>query len=209
MAAGTQQEVQEVWEQFRGRLKGFVLTRVADEQDAEDILQDVFLKIHTRLGTLRDQEKLEPWLFQITRNAITEHYRKLQKAPLSGDVPDEMLEAAQEREAAEGQGDEEADAPARLIRSCLLPMLEVLPEPAREALVLTEVEEVTQKEMSERLGISFSGAKSRVQRAREKLKDVLQECCHLEFDRRGNVIGYQLKMSVEDCRFCKPEQESM
>ena len=200
---------EEVWERFRDRLKRFVLSRVPDEQDAEDILQDVFLKIHARLGTLKDQEKLEAWLFQITRNAITEHYRRLQKAPLSGDVPTEVLEAAQERETAEGQGDEAADAPARLIRSCLLPMLEVLPDPAREALVLTEVEQITQKELSERLGISFSGAKSRVQRAREKLKDVLQECCHLELDRRGNVIGYQLRMKAEDCPFCSPEQEAM
>jgi RNA polymerase sigma-70 factor (ECF subfamily) len=205
MTVGTQ----EVWERFRDRLKGFVLSRVPDEQDADDILQDVFLKIHSRLDTLRDQDKLEAWLFQITRNAITEHYRHKQKAAESGDVPEEMLEAARAKEAQEEQVDEETDAPARLIRSCLLPMLEVLPDTAREALVMTEVEEITQKEMAERLGISFSGAKSRVQRAREKLKDVLQECCHVEFDRRGNVIGYELKMKAEDCRFCSPEQESM
>ena len=186
-----------VWERFRERLKGFVLRRVPEEQDAEDILQEVFLKIHARLDTLDDQEKLEPWLFQITRNAITDHYRKLAKGPVSGDVPEETLEAEQEQA--------DAVAPARLIRSCLLPMLDALPETAREALVMTEVEEITQKEMAERLGISFSGAKSRVQRAREKLKDVLLECCHLEFDRRGNVIGYELRSP--DCRFCSPESD--
>jgi RNA polymerase sigma-70 factor (ECF subfamily) len=200
-------EAYEAWEAFRERLKGFVLRRVADAQDAEDILQEVFLKIHSHLHTLRSQDKLEAWLFQITRNAITEHYRQRQKAPASGAVPDEVLEAALANQAVEEQMDQEDEAAARVIRSCLLPMLEVLPEPAREALVLTEVEQVTQKEMAERLGISFSGAKSRVQRARERLKGVLLECCHVEFDRRGNIIGYQLRS--RDCRFCAPECDSM
>ena len=70
-------------------------------------------------------------------------------------------------------------------------MLERLPEHYREALVLTEYQGLTQKELAERLGLSFSGAKSRVQRAREKLKQLMLECCHFEFDCLGRVIDYQ------------------
>ena len=58
-------------------------------------------------------------------------------------------------------------------------MINELPEPYRQALLLTEYQ-----------GLSLLGAKSRVQRAREKLRDLLPQCCHFEFDRRGGIVGY-------------------
>jgi RNA polymerase sigma-70 factor (ECF subfamily) len=70
-------------------------------------------------------------------------------------------------------------------------MVRNLPEQDRQALILTEYQGLTQKEFGERLGLSFSGAKSRVQRAREKLKQQLLACCHFELDRRGHVVNYQ------------------
>lgn len=79
-------------------------------------------------------------------------------------------------------------------------MMEELPEKYREALHLTEIQGLTQKELAERLNISLSGAKSRVQRAREKLKGVLLECCHVEVDRRGKVMDWESK--EPDCRYC-------
>jgi RNA polymerase sigma-70 factor (ECF subfamily) len=67
-------------------------------------------------------------------------------------------------------------------------LISTLPAPYRDALVLTEFEGLTQKEMAERLGISLSGAKSRVQRGREQLKRMLLERCQFEFDRLGRII---------------------
>jgi len=63
-----------------------------------------------------------------------------------------------------------------------------LPEPYRKALVLTELEGLTQQELADKVGISLSGAKSWVQRGRQQLKEMLTECCAFEFDRRGGVI---------------------
>lgn len=83
---------------------------------------------------------------------------------------------------------------------CVRAMVRSLPEMDRQALVLTEYQGLTQKEMAERLGLSFSGAKSRVQRAREKLKQQLLECCHFELDRRGHIIDYQPR-----CQSCETE----
>jgi RNA polymerase sigma-70 factor (ECF subfamily) len=83
----------------------------------------------------------------------------------------------------------EEDPEARLALSLKETVL-ALPEPHRQALLLTEYEGLNQRELAERLGISFSGAKSRVQRARQKLRSVLQECCHCELDRRGRVVDY-------------------
>jgi RNA polymerase sigma-70 factor, ECF subfamily len=74
---------------------------------------------------------------------------------------------------------------------CVRATVLALPEQDRQALILTEYQGLTQKELGERLGLSFSGAKSRVQRAREKLKQELLACCHFELDRRRHILDYQ------------------
>ncbi len=172
---------EKVWEDFHPGLKQFILKRVSDEQNAEDILQDVFLKIHTRIDTLRDEEKLQSWIYQIARNVIADYFREhkatvaLSEALL---LPEEPVV--------------DDDVVKDLLPS-VRTMVDSLPAEYRQALLLTEYEGLTQRELAERLGLSFSGAKSRVQRAREKLKAMLLDCCHFEFDRLGKVIDYQPK----------------
>src|SRR5207244_8880949 len=93
-----------VWEECHPRLKQFLLRRIPDEQSGEDILQDVFLKIHTRIDALRDEEKLQSWIYQITRNAIADYYRHHRTTlalPEALDMPDEPAEDANERVVAE------------------------------------------------------------------------------------------------------------
>jgi len=158
------------------RLRAFILRRVSDEAAAEDILQDVFLKIHTRLASLQNHDRLEAWVYQIARNAIIDHYRRAR--PLT-DLSDDLPLPA-----------EEDPDPAAALALSLREIVEALPEPYRQALLLTEFEGLSQVELAERLGISLSGAKSRVQRARQKVKDALLTCCHIEFDRRGRVLDY-------------------
>jgi RNA polymerase sigma-70 factor (ECF subfamily) len=77
----------------------------------------------------------------------------------------------------------------RDLADCVHRCIEYLPEPYREALRLTAFEHVSQKELAERCGLTLSGAKSRVQRARRMLVDLYRECCHLEFDTRGGVMS--------------------
>ena len=169
-----------VWEAFHTPLQQFIRRRVSDEATAEDVLQDVFLKIHLHGEGLKDVKKLESWIYQITRNAIIDSYR--------GSRPTTTLEAAEVLDLPEELPDD--DVVSELL-PCVRAMVRSLPELDRQALVLTEYQGLTQKELSERLGLSFSGAKSRVQRAREKLKQQLLECCHFELDRRGHIIDYQ------------------
>ena len=167
--------LERVWTDVASKLRGYIRTRVRDHAAAEDILQDVFLKAHRRVGQLRAPEKLEGWLFLIARNAVVDHYRKtkpMEKLPV--DIVAEVEQPEFEK------SDE--------LRTVFRRMIEELPAPYGEALVLTEFEALTQKQLAERLGISLSGAKSRVQRGREKLKEALLECCQFEFDRRGQII---------------------
>jgi RNA polymerase sigma-70 factor, ECF subfamily len=169
-----------VWEEFHAPLQQFIRRRVSDEATAEDILQDVFLRIHQHMDALKDVRKLEGWIYQVTRHAIIDAYR--------GRRPETTLETAEALDLPEELPDDD-------IVSELLPsvraMVRNLPEQDRQALVLTEYQGLTQKELAQRLGLSLSGAKSRVQRAREKLKQQLLECCHFELDRRGHIIDYQ------------------
>jgi len=184
-----------VWEAFHTPLQQFIRRRVSDEATAEDVLQDVFLKIHLHVEALKDVKKLESWIYQITRNAIIDTYRSSRPAT--------PLEAAEVLDLPEELPDD--DVVSELL-PCVRAMVRSLPELDRQALVLTEYQGLTQKEMAERLGLSFSGAKSRVQRAREKLKQQLLECCHFELDRRGHIIDYQARChSCETAACCSDE----
>ena len=192
MAVGTDQ----IWHGFSDRLRLFILGRVRSEHDAEDILQDVFWKIHNNIHRLKQRDKLEAWIYQIARNTIIDYYRHQAKS-LSN--ISEMPEQEAGPVAAEDRPDE--------VVACLKPMIDDLPEKYRQAIVLTEYENLTQKEMSHKLGLSLSGAKSRVQRAREKLKGTLLACCHFDFDRLGNILDYQPK--EQTCRYCSEDKASM
>jgi len=148
-----------------------------------DIVQEVFNKISSNLESLKDEEKVHIWIYRITRNAIFDYYRKQQP---SENLPLQL------------QAPEEEDA--KELSACIRPMIESLPDKYKEALTLTEQNGMTRKQLSERLGISFSGAKSRVQRGREKLKEMLTACCHNEADRYGHIIDFRHERSTgQDC----------
>ena len=189
-------DTEQIWQEFSDRLRLFIVRRIRAEHDAEDILQDVFWKIHNNVHTLKQRDKLEPWIYQITRNTIIDYYRHQAKAPSD-------ISEMPEQEA----GPVAAGDPSKEVAACLKPMIHDLPEKYKQAILLTEYENLTQKVMSQKLGLSLSGAKSRVQRAREKLKEKLLACCHFEFDRLGNIFDYQPK--GQTCRYCSEDKVSL
>jgi RNA polymerase sigma-70 factor, ECF subfamily len=175
-----------IWTAQRSELYGFVLKRVRDEAAAEDIVHSVLVKAYERRETLKEPHKLRSWLFQITRNTMIDHYRSQKPAEL---LPEDLgVEEPEDGERAE-----------RELARCLVPLLDELPESYRDALKLAEVEGSTQREVASRLGLSLSGAKSRVQRGRQMLRKALFSCCSVELDRRGGVIGYESKGRCDDC----------
>jgi RNA polymerase sigma-70 factor (ECF subfamily) len=179
--------LEHIWHEFAERLGQYIRTRVSDPATADDIRQDVFVKIQRRLDQLEDPARLEGWIHLITRNAVIDHYRRRKETV---EVPESL---AAEPENHNGELEELKTAFRRMIYS--------LPDLYREALVLTEFDGLTQQELADRLGISLSGAKSRVQRARAQLKEMLHACCTFEFDRRGKVMGCspREKSSCQDC----------
>ena len=178
-----------VWDQYNRRLLAFIRSRVRDDAEAEDILQRVFIRVHRHLCCQPDWNKPEGWFYQIARNLIIDHYRRRR----------EMVEIP---ESLPAEPDLPEEDPETVLALSLTEMVNELPEPYRQALVLTEYQGLSQQQLAESLGISLSGAKSRVQRAREKLRDMLLRCCHFEFDRRGRIVDY-----YERCCCCQPVVE--
>lgn len=142
---------------YRDRLYSFISSRAKDPNITDDIMQNIFLKIHTKIDTLKDHEKIESWIYQITRNAIIDYYRTNKKLD---ELPDSYTEPVPDSDPKEREE----------ISSWLRPMIENLPDKYRETLLLSEIKGMSQKEIAKKTGLSLSGTKSRIQRGRGLVK---------------------------------------
>lgn len=180
------------YHEFEGRLRPFIARRVP-AADVDDVVQDVFLRIQRALPDLKNEHSVAPWIFRVARSAIAESHRHRLRQPAP--VPDEALEVEMPSEEAGPTGLEVE------LASYLVPLIARLPSPYREALTLIELEGMTQQAAANATGISLSGMKSRVQRGREKLRQLLEACCSVAVDVRGTVIECAPRQP-ESCR-CK------
>ena len=176
----------QIWAEYHKRLGRFIAGKVP-ENVAEDILQEVFIKIHKQLSSLRETPKVESWVYQITRNTVIDYYRSKKHLV---DAPDWVKHI---------QFDEH-ESTRQALASCLEPMIEKLPDTYRNTIYLSEIEGKTHKEIAALEGISLSGSKSRVQRGRVLLKDMLNECCQIERNQKNELVSFENK--DKDCKFC-------
>lgn len=183
-----------VWEQLHEALRAFILKRVGDEAETEDILQEVFLRVHRRLESLHSRERMVSWVYQITRNAIVDHYRSAARRP---ELPSGLAtELTRVTETPTEQEDFEAKYE---LAHCLRPMIARLSNEYREAITLVELDGLTHQEAATRLGLSVPGMKARVQRGRRQLKQMLDNCCLIQLDSRRGVADYQIRQP-DSCR---------
>ncbi len=168
------------YRELEARLRPFVARRVSAASEVDDVMQDVFLRMQRSLANLRDEERFGPWVYQVARSAIAEHRRARARHPLAAGEPVEAIDS--------GASEDDGEV-AREVATYLAPFIAMLSSPYREALTLTELVAATQKDAAAMVGISLSGMKSRVQRGREKLRKLLEECCEIALDARGRVIG--------------------
>lgn len=168
-----------IWDQFNNSLKTLICQKLRHDDHCEDILQDLYLKIFINIGKVKSAGNIRAYVFQMAHNAVTDHYRKQNRNPA---IEGEDLIVSQPDE-------QEEKSEYRLADCCLRPMIEALPDIYKEALIHTELEGNTQQQLADQLGISLSAAKSRVQRARERLKEEILKCCQYEFDKYGNIIS--------------------
>ena len=171
-----------IWNDFHDRLSAFVEKRIFDREMTDDCVQEIFIKIYNGLSSLRDNRKLESWIFQIARNTIVDHNRQTIKyatVPINSQDPEFEIDDNRNEE----------------IAKSIVPFIKQLPLKYSNSLMQYEIEGLSQKEISEKENISLSGTKSRIQRGRLKLMNALNECCKFEIDKRGNVLDYCQKQN--------------
>jgi RNA polymerase sigma-70 factor (ECF subfamily) len=175
---------EEGWKAFAAQLRGYVSRRV-DPGSTDDVVGDVLLRLVRHREQLQEAKNPSAWVQRVATNAVADHHRRqsTERRTLAG------LEAELDDEAT-SDGEHDGTASAE-IAGCLVPFIRSLSEPYRSALLLTDIGGMTQTAAAERLGLSPSGMKSRVQRGRAKLKQVIQRCCALELDRRGGIVSYR------------------
>jgi len=179
-----------IWSHRSDDLRRFIRRRVSDDHVADDLLQETFVRVHRNLATLQEADRLTAWVYQIVRNVIHDHHRQAARTTLA--LVDDPV------------GDEEDRLSCLRSRASgwLEEMVRQLPDGYREAVQLSEIEGLQQQEVADRLSLSLSGAKSRIQRGRAMLKDILEQCCNFELDRRGNVMDYEPRPDRTVCRNC-------
>ncbi|MFZ5495817.1 MAG: sigma-70 family RNA polymerase sigma factor [Verrucomicrobiota bacterium] len=179
--------------ELRAAVRRFIGSRVADAATADDLTQEVFVKVQKRVAQVRDPRRLMGWLIQIARNTVADYFRTARSTELfkdehAADTP--VLPESFDRE--ETQLREELAAYIRCV-------VQELPPIYREAIVLTNYDGLSQVELAQRLGFSVSAAKSRVQRARAMIRGTIDRCCHFDVDRYGKVVDCTPKESRCGC----------
>jgi RNA polymerase sigma-70 factor, ECF subfamily len=164
---------------------GYVGRRVGSRHDAEDIAQEVMLRIHRHSADLVHVERTNAWMYRIAANAITDHYRRAARREVPSGYAQDVAGSAP------ACGEPDTGQLRQGLATCLPPLLERLSPSYRNALELIDLEGMSQTEAAPRLGLSVSGMKSRVQRARRRLKDLVTGCCTVQLDHAGAVSDYR------------------
>ena len=181
--------IETAWSELRGELLRFLVHQTG-ESAAEDLLQDVFVRLARRGDLLVGKSSPRAWIYQVARNAVIDHWRRRRNTvELPAELPVPEPNASENLRTS--------------LAACLRPLIDGLPRAYADALRLTELNDVPHAEAARHLGISVTALKSRVRRGRERLRAGLTECCHFEFSRTGRVIDYQPRGSC--CAAEKPD----
>jgi RNA polymerase sigma-70 factor, ECF subfamily len=171
-------DVPALWEAHKAALKNYIRKRIKDEDVAKDILQDILMKVYQFCMSKSGVKNVRSWLFQIAHNTIIDYYRQQNK--MVHEIP-EAIEEANDTKAYE-----EAAA-------FILPMIQFLPEEYATPLKMADIDGLKQAHIAEKLGLSLTATKSRIQRARQLLKSEFITCCHFETDKNGQLISFEVK----------------
>lgn len=176
------------WRTLVNTLRPFVASRVA-AVDADDVLQEVVLRLHRKMHTLGDEERFGAWAYRIARNTIIDHLRVNGRTQArAADLPEELVD----------ESASESDAPSEsILGAYAAACIDGLPEPYREAMRLTELEGNTQVEAARLAGVSVTAMKSRVRRGRVKVREMVERCCAVVLDARGHVMEFEPRK--DDC----------
>ncbi len=163
-------------------IHNFIRARITDAAAVDDLTQEALVKAERAAPSLKDSSKVEGWMFRIARNVIADHFRNSKRLVISSSdggsaIGPDIALFNQEQESRK----------AHLLR-CVRAFAQSLPDHYRTALELVDFEGMSQVELAKRFGLTVSAAKSRVQRARARLRALIDACCEVDTDAYGNFI---------------------
>jgi RNA polymerase sigma-70 factor (ECF subfamily) len=178
---------------FRAPVRRFVGARVRNDAAADDLTQEIFIRVLKQLPRVKDHRRVMGWVFQIARNVVSDYFRAARPTEIYREP--ETAESGAQPEAVEREESMLRDELSLYVRG----VVKSLPPVYREALLLTDYEGMSQVEMAKHLGIGLSAAKSRVQRARRMVREIVETCCHVEFDSYGTLVDMRERQRACAC----------
>ena len=173
--------VQAAWDQHRAELRGYLLHRLKNVSQAEDLLQEVFLKAMVQGPRFCTLDNPRAWLYQVARNALVDNLRLTKDAiPLPDDL---VIEP-------------ETMAPVDDLSECVVRVLTELSSEDREVLQMCDIEGMKQQDFAASHGLSLTAVKSRIQRARQRMRAQMTEACQVQFDEAGQVCCHVSRPSL-------------
>lgn len=171
----------EIYDQFHGRVRNFILALVRDEWTTDDLVQETFIRVRSNLDTLKDTSRLAPWIFRIARNLCLDHFRGLQKTSLNEcdieDAKDAFKEAMVQKKLEQHE-----------MSLCVQDVVRLLPEPFQSVITLFDIAELSHREIAEVQGTTVENVKVRLHRGRKKLKELFEQKCTFEVDERNVLV---------------------
>jgi len=171
----TNELITKTWNDFSDKLFHFILVRVATKEDAEDLLQEVFIKTHLNIDKFEKGTNLNAWLYAITRNTINDYYRTKK--------PNQSIENSLSKELFDDVTSDTNDF------CCLEPHINELPEKYQRTIYLSEIKGYKHQDIANEMCVSLSAIKSQVVRGRELLKEKFVSCCKYHLNSDGKLSG--------------------
>ncbi len=179
--------IEKLWVKVHGQLFGYISKHVKIQDDIDDIIQDTFVKVKSNINKLINPAKVESWIFQIARNTMNDYFRKQKKSFNNEQNLDELII---EPNAFVDQ-DINVQIQTKEFSEYAGFVVNELPEKYRKAVYMADIQGLSMKELAEELNISVSGAKSRVQRGRKLIREIILKCCDVNTDKYGNIVDYE------------------
>ena len=167
--------VSKAWLLHEKELRAYLLSRIKDKQLAEDLLQDVFIKALAEGSQFCELNNPRAWLFSVLKNRLIDYQRTRKEYD---EIPEQLADAVQE------------DTPVNNLAVCLPIALTKMDKADADIIQQCDLDGLNQADYARQKGLSLSATKSRIQRARKRLKTELQNTCHVRFDEQGNVCCF-------------------
>jgi len=167
--------VTQAWLAHEKELRAYIYARVKEPHLAEDLLQDVFIKALAEGSQFCELENTRAWLFSVLKNRLIDLQRTRKKYD---EIPEHLPDAEQE------------DVPVSNLAVCLPIALKKMDKDDADIIKQCDLNGMSQSDYAHSTELSLTATKSRIQRARKRLKDELRRTCHIRFDEQGNVCCF-------------------